>query len=81
MMLPVTRAASCAFMLPVATPPNAVVFGSGYVRMNDMVRHGLIMNLIGIVLVALVCYFLAPVMFGIDLTGGVPDWAATPAAR
>ncbi|MHC5050839.1 MAG: SLC13 family permease, partial [Planctomycetota bacterium] len=81
MMLPVTLAASCAFMLPVATPPNAVVFGSGYVRMNDMVRHGLIMNLIGIVLVALVCYFLAPVMFGIDLTGGVPDWAATPAAR
>lgn len=51
------------------------------VRMNDMVRHGLIMNSIGIVLVTLVCYLLAPVMFGIDLTGGVPDWAATPAAR
>ena len=81
MMLPVTLAASCAFMLPVATPPNAVVFGSGHVRMNDMVRHGLVMNLIGIVLVTLVCYLLAPVMFGIDLTGGVPDWAATPAAR
>jgi sodium-dependent dicarboxylate transporter 2/3/5 len=81
MMLPVTLAASCAFMLPVATPPNAVVFGSGYVRMNDMVRHGLIMNLIGIVLVTLVCYLLGPIMFGIDLTGGVPDWAQTPVTR
>jgi len=81
MMLPVTLAASCAFMLPVATPPNAVVFASGLVRMNDMVRRGLVMNLIGIVLVALVCYLLGPLVFGIDYAEGVPDWAATPAAR
>jgi hypothetical protein len=43
--------------------------------MGDMVRRGLVMNLIGIVLVTLVCYLLGPLLFGIDLAGGVPDWA------
>ncbi|MFQ5845417.1 MAG: SLC13 family permease [Planctomycetota bacterium] len=75
LMLPVTLAASCAFMLPVATPPNAVVFGSGHVRMQDMVRHGLVVNLVGIVLVAAVCYLLGPLMLGIDYGAGVPTWA------
>src|SRR5690606_16480618 len=46
-----TIAASCAFMLPVATPPNAVVFGSNYVRMKDMVRTGLVLNLLSIILI------------------------------
>ncbi|MHC4135739.1 MAG: anion permease [Planctomycetota bacterium] len=68
-------------MLPVATPPNAVVFGSGIVRMNDMVRRGLVMNLIGIVLVTLVCYLLGPLVFGIDFAGGVPEWALPPGTR
>ncbi len=74
-MLPVTVAASFAFMLPVATPPNAVIFGSGAIQMGAMVRHVIWLNFIGIVLLTLVCRWLAPIIFGIDLGGGLPDWA------
>ncbi len=57
-------AASCAFMLPVATPPNAIVFASGYVTVPQMMRAGFALNIIGIVLIALLATFLAPVVFG-----------------
>ena len=60
-------AASCAFMLPVATPPNAVVFGSGYLRIPDMAKAGLALNIMGVVLVPLFIWFLLPAVFGIDL--------------
>ncbi len=64
-MVGVTISASCAFMLPVATPPNAVVFGSGYLRIPDMIRSGIWMNLVSIVLVTLVTYFLLPILWEI----------------
>jgi sodium-dependent dicarboxylate transporter 2/3/5 len=67
-MVSVTLAASCAFMLPVATPPNAVVFGSGYLRIPDMMRAGIWMNLVSIVLITLFTYFLLPMIWNI-----VPD--------
>ena len=61
-----TVAASCAFMLPVATPPNAVVFGSGYLRIPDMLRTGIWMNLISIVLLSAFVYYVLPVVWGFD---------------
>mgnify|MGYP006093403833 CR=1 FL=1 len=61
-----TVAASCAFMLPVATPPNAVVFGSGYLKIDDMVKKGIWMNIISIILLTLTVYFILPLVW--DLT-------------
>jgi sodium-dependent dicarboxylate transporter 2/3/5 len=66
LMVAATMAASCAFMLPVATPPNAIVFGSEHVELKDMMKVGLWMNLISILLISLLIYFLLPVIWGID---------------
>jgi len=68
LMVSATVAASCAFMLPVATPPNAVVFGSGYLRIPDMVRVGIWMNIISIFLLSLIVYFLLPFLWGFDMS-------------
>ncbi|MCG3178348.1 MAG: Sodium-dependent dicarboxylate transporter SdcS [Phycisphaerae bacterium] len=74
LMLPATVSASCAFMLPVATPPNAIVFGSGRIPMSRMVRSGLIINLIGVLLVAAAFFLLAAPILGID-PAALPPWA------
>ncbi len=63
LMVGVTVAASCAFMLPVATPPNAVVFGSGYLRIPDMLKTGIWMNIISIILLTLFTYFMLPALW------------------
>jgi sodium-dependent dicarboxylate transporter 2/3/5 len=66
LMVGATVAASCAFMLPVATPPNAVVFGSGYLKIFDMTRAGIFMNLLSIVLLTLITYYLLPQIWQFD---------------
>jgi sodium-dependent dicarboxylate transporter 2/3/5 len=67
LMVGATLAASCAFMLPVATPPNAIVFGSGFLQMKDMVKAGFWLNILSIILVTLMVYFVLPWMWGLDL--------------
>jgi sodium-dependent dicarboxylate transporter 2/3/5 len=75
LMIPATLSASCAFMLPVATPPNAIVFGSGEVRMADMVKAGIIMNLVGVVLITLLIFLIGLSVFAIDLST-LPGWVS-----
>ncbi|NXU33500.1 S13A5 protein, partial [Drymodes brunneopygia] len=71
-MLPATLSASFAFMLPVATPPNAIVFSYGRVRVMDMVRTGIVMNIIGVICVTLAINTWGKPMFGLDT---FPAWA------
>ena len=68
LMVGAAVAASCAFMLPVATPPNAVVFGSGYLKIQDMVARGVIMNIFSIILITLIVYIILPIVWGIELS-------------
>ena len=63
LLIPVTMASSCAFMLPMATPPNAIVFASGYVKVDQMARVGIFINLIAVVLLILMYRFVIPLVF------------------
>jgi len=76
LMLPMTLAASMAFMFPVATAPNAIVFGSGKLAIKDMVVAGFIINLLAIIFIVMITYFWGTEMFSIE-SGVVPEWAKT----
>ena len=65
LLVPAAFAATCAFMLPVGTPPNAIVFSTGAVTIAEMARGGLVLNLVGIVLITLFCYLLGGAAMGL----------------
>jgi solute carrier family 13 (sodium-dependent dicarboxylate transporter), member 2/3/5 len=60
--IPMTLAASCAGMLPMGTPPNAIVFASGHIKLSQMTRAGFVMNIVAVILITLFCWFLLPVL-------------------
>jgi sodium-dependent dicarboxylate transporter 2/3/5 len=74
LMIPATLSASCAFMMPVATPPNAIVFGSGRIKIAEMARVGVFINVIGVMVVAVLFYLVGTVVFSID-PNVFPEWA------
>jgi len=77
LMVPATLSASCAFMLPVATPPNAIIFGTEMVTIREMARAGLLLNIVGALVITVAIYLLGAAAFGgaMDVT---PTWAVTP---
>ena len=80
LMIPATLSASCAFMMPVATPPNAIVFGSDRITVGEMARTGILLNLIGVLVIATIVFTVGLTVFDID-PAVVPDWATSIAGE
>ncbi len=80
LMIPATLSASCAFMMPVATPPNAIVFGSDRITVGEMARTGILLNLIGVLVIATIVFTVGLTVFDID-PAVVPDWARSLAGE
>ncbi|MEE8341391.1 MAG: SLC13 family permease [Candidatus Neomarinimicrobiota bacterium] len=74
LMIPATISCSFAFMLPVATPPNAIIFGTNRIKISEMARTGIWLNFIGAILITLSIYLIGKTVFGIDLSQ-FPEWA------
>lgn len=72
LMVPAAMAANCAYMLPVGTPPNAIVFGTGKISIKKMASVGFWVNLISALIIVLVVYFVMPYVLGVDLTQPMP---------
>ncbi len=79
LLVPAAMAANCAFMLPVGTPPNAIVFGSGRIALPEMAKAGIWLNVTFVFLIVAMVYALGPLVFGIEF-GVLPDWAVNPPA-
>ncbi|MGB3184724.1 MAG: DASS family sodium-coupled anion symporter [Ornithinimicrobium sp.] len=65
LLIPAALAATCAFMLPVGTPPNAIVFGSGAVTIREMARGGIVLNIVGVLLITIATVLLGPLALGL----------------
>jgi len=74
LLIPATLSASCAFMMPVATPPNAIVFGSGRVKIFEMVKAGIVINFIGVIVITGLFLAVGTFVFSID-PNVLPEWA------
>jgi sodium-dependent dicarboxylate transporter 2/3/5 len=65
--IPMTLGASCASMMPMGTPPNAIVFASGHIKLNQMVKTGFVMNIVAVILITLFSYFLVPLLMRMQM--------------
>ena len=74
LMIPATLSCSFAFMLPIATPPNAIVFSTRCLKISDMAKAGILLNIIGVILTTLYIYYISGYLLGIDLKT-FPVWA------
>lgn len=63
LVIPVTIASSCAFMMPISTPPNAIVYSSGFVSMTQMMRAGIWLNILSVIILTLACHYFIPLIF------------------
>ena len=72
-VIPATIAASCAFMLPIATPPNAVIFGSGKIEIKDMIKAGFLLNIISVIVVTIISIIFIKLVFDAQI-GELPNW-------
>jgi len=72
-LIPAALAANCSYMMPVGTPPNAIVFGSGLVSLPQMAKAGFLMNLLLVPIIVGLVWLLAPIVFGVEL-GVLPEW-------
>ncbi|MBZ5216285.1 DASS family sodium-coupled anion symporter [Bacillus paralicheniformis] len=68
LMVPAAMAANCAFMLPVGTPPNAIIFASGKLKISEMVRTGFVINIFTLILIVGAVFYILPNLWGVDLT-------------
>jgi len=73
LMITAALASSLGFMLPVGTPPNAIAYGTGYIRVKDMIKAGFALNIIGVLLVTIFMSYIVPTVMGIQ--PGLPEWA------
>jgi sodium-dependent dicarboxylate transporter 2/3/5 len=74
LLVPTALAANCSYMMPVGTPPNAIVFGSGQVTLPQMARAGVLLNLALVPLILGVLWVLGPLVFGVEIDV-LPEWA------
>ena len=79
MMVPMTIAASCAFLLPIGTPPNLVVFASKRLTMPDMIKAGTVTTVLAVAIIMLITFVTCPMIFKFDINE-FPDWAKPDAA-
>lgn len=68
LMVPAAMAANCAFMLPVGTPPNAIIFASGKLKISEMVKTGFVINIFTLILIIGAVFYILPHLWGVDLT-------------
>ena len=73
LIIPATLGASCAFMMPVATPPNTIAYASGYIKISDMIRAGFLVNLLSLIVILIILTLVLGPIFDVEIDK-IPTW-------